>query len=288
MGRELIEAFDRADADDDVRVGDRHRRRARLLRGRRPRRRRRRRSTTRKREARRDGRCRATTGASSRCAIFDSHEARDRRDQRPGGRRRRDDDAADGHPPRRRGRAHGLRVRAPRHRPRGLLELVPAARRRHQPGDGVGRHRPRVLRRRRRSRAASCAACTRSGELLGAARALAREIADNTAPVSVALARQLMWRMLGAEHPMVAHRADSRGDVRARAVRRRGRGRHRRSSRSARRVFPDRVSDGPARHHARVERRPSSSSAQRERASSAICSNAASGLSGSGSPASSA
>jgi enoyl-CoA hydratase/carnithine racemase len=48
-------------------------------------------------------------------------------------------------------------------------------------------------------------------ELLGAAYELAREIADNTAPVSVALARQMMWRMLGAEHPMIAHRADSRG-----------------------------------------------------------------------------
>ena len=50
-----------------------------------------------------------------------------------------------------------------------------------------------------------------AGELLDAAHALAREIADNTAPVSVALARMMMWRMLGAEHPMVAHRADSRG-----------------------------------------------------------------------------
>ncbi len=50
-----------------------------------------------------------------------------------------------------------------------------------------------------------------AGELLDAARALAGEIADNTAPVSVALARQMMWRMLGAEHPMLAHRADSRG-----------------------------------------------------------------------------
>jgi enoyl-CoA hydratase/carnithine racemase len=48
-------------------------------------------------------------------------------------------------------------------------------------------------------------------ELLDAAQALGREIAENTAPVSVALARRLMWRMLGAEHPMVAHRADSRG-----------------------------------------------------------------------------
>ncbi len=50
-----------------------------------------------------------------------------------------------------------------------------------------------------------------TGELLDAAHALAREIADNTAPVSVALARMMMWRMLAAEHPMVAHRADSRG-----------------------------------------------------------------------------
>lgn len=47
--------------------------------------------------------------------------------------------------------------------------------------------------------------------LLDAARALAREIADQAAPVSVALARRMMWRMLGAEHPMLAHRADSRG-----------------------------------------------------------------------------
>ncbi len=49
------------------------------------------------------------------------------------------------------------------------------------------------------------------GELLDAARDLAREIAENTAPVSVALARRMMWTMLGAEHPMLAHRADSRG-----------------------------------------------------------------------------
>ncbi len=48
------------------------------------------------------------------------------------------------------------------------------------------------------------------GELLPAAHALAREIADNAAPVSVALTRQMMWRMLGAEHPMDAHRVDSR------------------------------------------------------------------------------
>ncbi len=46
-------------------------------------------------------------------------------------------------------------------------------------------------------------------ELMGAARALAAEIAE-TAPVSVALTRQMLWRMLGADHPMDAHRADSR------------------------------------------------------------------------------
>jgi enoyl-CoA hydratase/carnithine racemase len=48
-------------------------------------------------------------------------------------------------------------------------------------------------------------------DLLPAARALAEEIATNAAPVSVALTRQMLWRMLGADHPMVAHRVDSRG-----------------------------------------------------------------------------
>jgi enoyl-CoA hydratase/carnithine racemase len=49
-----------------------------------------------------------------------------------------------------------------------------------------------------------------AGSVLEEAQALAREIADNAAPVSVALARQLLWTMLGAAHPMEAHRADSR------------------------------------------------------------------------------
>ena len=48
-------------------------------------------------------------------------------------------------------------------------------------------------------------------DLLPAARALAEEIAANTAPVSIALSRQMLWRMLGASHPMEAHRVDSRG-----------------------------------------------------------------------------
>jgi enoyl-CoA hydratase/carnithine racemase len=47
-------------------------------------------------------------------------------------------------------------------------------------------------------------------DLLPAARALAAEIAENAAPVSVALTRRMLWRMLGAGHPMEAHRADSR------------------------------------------------------------------------------
>lgn len=47
-------------------------------------------------------------------------------------------------------------------------------------------------------------------DLMPAAREIAREIAENTAPVSVALSRQMLWRMLGADHPMQAHRVDSR------------------------------------------------------------------------------
>jgi enoyl-CoA hydratase/carnithine racemase len=82
-----------------------------------------------------------------------------------------------------------------------------------------------------------------ASELLDAANALAREIADNAAPVSVALTRRLMWTMLGADHPMAAHRADSRamlargqsGDVREGV-----------SSFLEKRApsFPDKVSDG--------------------------------------------
>ncbi len=48
-------------------------------------------------------------------------------------------------------------------------------------------------------------------QLIPAARALAREIADNTSQVSVALIRQMLWKMAGADHPMEAHKVDSRG-----------------------------------------------------------------------------
>ncbi|MDB5712435.1 MAG: enoyl-CoA hydratase [Sphingomonas bacterium] len=47
-------------------------------------------------------------------------------------------------------------------------------------------------------------------DLLPAARALALEMTADSAPVSVAMTRQMLWRMLGAAHPMDAHRMDSR------------------------------------------------------------------------------
>ena len=49
-----------------------------------------------------------------------------------------------------------------------------------------------------------------AAELLDTAYALAREIVENTSAVSVVLTRQLLWRMLGESHPMAAHRVDSR------------------------------------------------------------------------------
>jgi enoyl-CoA hydratase/carnithine racemase len=78
--------------------------------------------------------------------------------------------------------------------------------------------------------------------LIPAARALAREIVEAAAPVSIALSRQLVWRMMGAEHPMVAHRADSR------AIQLRGRSADAKEGVSAflekrAAVWPDRVSD---------------------------------------------
>jgi enoyl-CoA hydratase/carnithine racemase len=46
-------------------------------------------------------------------------------------------------------------------------------------------------------------------ELLPAARALAREFADNSSAVSMTMTRHMMWRMLGASHPLEAHEVDT-------------------------------------------------------------------------------
>jgi enoyl-CoA hydratase/carnithine racemase len=80
-------------------------------------------------------------------------------------------------------------------------------------------------------------------DLLPAAQALAAEMASETAPVSVALSRQMLWRMLGADHPMEAHRVDSR------AIAERGKSADSREGvtsflekRAA--TYPDKVSDG--------------------------------------------
>lgn len=48
------------------------------------------------------------------------------------------------------------------------------------------------------------------GDLIPTARAFARDYSENTSAVSIAMIRQMMWRMLGATHPMEAHRIDSR------------------------------------------------------------------------------
>lgn len=81
------------------------------------------------------------------------------------------------------------------------------------------------------------------GELMDAALALARTYIDGTAPVSVALARRMLWRMMTADHPMVAHRMESG------MITTRGRSADAREGVAAFRekrpaVFPDRVSAG--------------------------------------------
>jgi len=50
-----------------------------------------------------------------------------------------------------------------------------------------------------------------SDDLLPAAYALARKLTESSSAVSIAVARKMMWRMLGADHPMAAHKVDSRG-----------------------------------------------------------------------------
>ena len=51
----------------------------------------------------------------------------------------------------------------------------------------------------------------KENDLMPAARDLAHEFAEPTSSISVAMIRQMMWKMLGADHPMEAHKIDSRG-----------------------------------------------------------------------------
>lgn len=78
-------------------------------------------------------------------------------------------------------------------------------------------------------------------DLIPAAQALASDIAANCAPVSVALARQMLWRSLGMAHPMDAHRIESRG-IHARARARDVQEGVRSFLDKRQPVFPDRVS----------------------------------------------
>jgi enoyl-CoA hydratase/carnithine racemase len=48
-------------------------------------------------------------------------------------------------------------------------------------------------------------------DLLPAAREVATEIAQNTSAISVTMIRHMMWKLLGADHPMEGHKLDSRG-----------------------------------------------------------------------------
>ena len=48
-------------------------------------------------------------------------------------------------------------------------------------------------------------------KLLEEANKIAQEIVENTSAVSVAMTRQMLWKLLGADHPMEAHKVDSRG-----------------------------------------------------------------------------
>ncbi len=103
------------------------------------------------------------------------------------------------------------------------VELVPAARGRDQPRDGVVVRAAASSTRRRRSRPGLVRSLYAPDDLMPAARELAKSMISDSAPVSVALNRQLLWQMLGARasdggapHGVDLHR-------RARAIRRRRR-----------------------------------------------------------------
>ena len=220
MQQELIDAFDAADKDDDVRAiivtgaGRGFCAGADLSSG----------ANTFDRDARRgpvkrlaDGTVDYSDPAGARrrrpgdAAHLQVPEARDRGGERAGGRHRRHHAAGDGYPHRlarpRASASCSPSAASCRRRPRaGSCRASSASRRRWS-----GATPAACSRRRKRWPAASSARWCRRTSLLPTARALAKEIAAKTAPVSVALIRQMMWRMLGADDPMEAHKVDSRG-----------------------------------------------------------------------------
>ena len=131
--------------------------------------------------------------ASSTLRVYDAQEAADRRHQRPRGGLRHHDDLAHGHPPRLVGGADGLRVQPARRgaRKRAARGSCPGWSASARPPNGCTRGA--CSPRRRPWRGGLVSRVLEPDELLPAARALAREIAENTSAVSVALARQLMW-----------------------------------------------------------------------------------------------
>ena len=52
---------------------------------------------------------------------------------------------------------------------------------------------------------------TSEEDLLKRAKEIASDFVDSTSSLSVTLIRQMLWKMLGADHPMEAHKVDSRG-----------------------------------------------------------------------------
>jgi enoyl-CoA hydratase/carnithine racemase len=205
MMHELIDAFDRADADDAVRVvivtgaGTRVLRRGRLSEGGRtfditaaP-----------KIEEHRDG------GAAS-CSASSSRRSRSSPAiNGPAVGRRITMTLPDGRPHRVERGAHRVRLRAAGGSCRSCEQLVPAAHRRHRAGAGVGAdgddlHAEEALAGRLVSRVVAPGRGRRHG-----ARARARDRGQHLA-MSVTLARQLLWRNLGVDHPMEAHKIDSR------------------------------------------------------------------------------
>jgi enoyl-CoA hydratase/carnithine racemase len=80
-------------------------------------------------------------------------------------------------------------------------------------------------------------------QVLNVARGLARDIADHTAPVSVALARRMLWGLSGVEHPMSAHQSETLA-LNARGLRADAAEGIAAFFEKRRPNFPDRLSDG--------------------------------------------